>query len=154
MTIQRHAVSCHTQVSSSCKDRHAQQDSGYESTRVGRTTTSCVCLVLVCSRAERDRQTDGRTDGQTDGRTDGRTDRQTDIQTDTETHHHAVVSLGAYDSPHTLCSLPHSIKSQEVTLLDLEHLSHVLQPCPALQTRRNLPTSLKARQLPAVASPA
>ncbi len=74
--------------------------------------------------------------------------------THTDTRHHAVVSLGADDSPHALSSLPHSIKSQEVTLLDLEHLSHVLQPCPVMHTRHNLPASLKARHLPAVAGSA
>ena len=80
------------------------------------------------------------------------TDRHTDTHacTHTHTHHHAIVSLGADDSPHALSSLPHSIKSQEVTLLDLEHLSHVLQPGPVKQTRHTLPVSLKPCQLPAV----
>ena len=46
-------------------------------------------------------------------------------------YHHSIVSFGSDDTAHALCSLADSIKGQEVALLDLEHLTHVLQSGPA-----------------------
>lgn len=45
-------------------------------------------------------------------------------------HHHPVVSFGADDSSHALCSLPHCVKGEEIALLDLEGFPQILQASP------------------------
>lgn len=45
-------------------------------------------------------------------------------------HHHAVISLGANDAPHTLSRLADRVKRQVVVLLDLKRLREIVQPRP------------------------